>query len=320
MIFSPAVYEHAAKLINKSPWEVSRDEDLIFAAHKRAYEVYHHSPIVVGIDIYNLEAEAYGAHIVNPGEHGIPAITENICSGVAEIQRLNHFNPTIDGRIPAIIEAGVRLTDAFPEADVRIPVSGPFSIATNLIGLNTFLSEILTDPETTRSALLHLVEVQIKFYEEIDRKKLGVTIFESAAAPPLLSPDLFREIELPSLQFLFRECEKMVGHSLPCIIGGDTAPIIEDILKTGTRYVICPSETDQTVFMEKLKAYPDVMVRINMNPEIIVSGNMSEIYSEVDRVMKLAQRREKACIGTGVLPYETDPEVVLKIKEYILSE
>lgn len=320
MHFSPSIYEHAAKLIGKSPWEVSRDEDLIFTAHKRAYEIYHHSPIVVGIDIYNLEAEAYGAYVVNPGEQGIPAITENICSGVGDIQQLNHFNPTIDGRIPAIIEAGAKLTDEFPDADVRIPVSGPFSIAANLIGLNTLLSEILTDPETTKSALLHLVEGQIKFYKEIARNKLGVTIFESAAAPPLLSPDLFREIELPVLQILFHECERIAGHPLPCILGGDTAPIIEDILQTGTRYVICPSETDQTVFMEKLIAYPDVMVRVNMNPEIIVSGNMSEIYTEVDRVMKLAQQREKVCIGTGVLPYETDPDVVLKIKEYILSE
>ncbi len=32
MQVSPSVYEHAAKMIGRNPWEVSRDEDLIFEA------------------------------------------------------------------------------------------------------------------------------------------------------------------------------------------------------------------------------------------------------------------------------------------------
>ena len=49
MNFSPVVYEHAAKLINKTPWEVSRNGELLFQAHYEAYQTYHHVPIVVGI-------------------------------------------------------------------------------------------------------------------------------------------------------------------------------------------------------------------------------------------------------------------------------
>jgi len=41
---------------------------------------------------------------------------------------------------------------------------------------------------------------------------------------------------------------------------------------------------------------------------------------EVDRVLELANNREKVCIGTGCLPFETEPEAVLKTKEYILSK
>ena len=36
--------------------------------------------------------------------------------------------------------------------------------------------------------------------------------------------------------------------------------------------------------------------------------------------MELANNRERLCIGTGCLPFETDPEAVLKIREYILSK
>ena len=69
--------------------------------------------------------------------------------------------------------------------------------------------------------------------------------------------------------------------------------------------------------MEQMKKYPDVMVRINMNPNILSEGDLDTVFKEVDRVVELAKSREKVCIGTGVLPYETKPEVVLKVKEYI---
>ena len=61
MKFIPAVYEHAAKVIGKTPWEVSRNKALIIEAHRAAFAMYSHTPVVVGIDIYNLEPEAYGA-------------------------------------------------------------------------------------------------------------------------------------------------------------------------------------------------------------------------------------------------------------------
>lgn len=34
MDFTPAVYEHAAALLGCSPWEVSRDEDLLVRAQE----------------------------------------------------------------------------------------------------------------------------------------------------------------------------------------------------------------------------------------------------------------------------------------------
>ena len=37
--------------------------------------------------------------------------------------------------------------------------------------------------------------------------------------------------------------------ALPCIIGGDTAPIVEDLLTTGTDFLICPAETDREAFL-----------------------------------------------------------------------
>ena len=58
--FTPVVYEHAARFVGRTPWDVSRDAELMFAGHRNAYLEYRQQVIAVGIDIYNLEAEAYG--------------------------------------------------------------------------------------------------------------------------------------------------------------------------------------------------------------------------------------------------------------------
>ena len=320
MQFSPSVYEHAARVIGKSPWEVSRSADLLAEGNIQAFHLYHHAPVVVGIDIYNLEAEAYGATVARPAGNGIPAIHRHSYSTTKELMSLKPFDPKTDGRIPMVIEAARRVARECPEADVRVPLAGPFSIATNLMGFENLLCEIATCPNSVFDTLGHLVKGQIRFAKEIVRQGLDIAFFESAAVPPLMSPQNFRDIELTALKAIIEGAAAVVGHPVPCVMGGDTTPILDAILETPTGYVCCPAGTDQKMFMEKMKAHPDVMVRINMDPRPMTAKNFNAVKKEVDRVLELANNRDKVCIGTGCLPFETDPEMVLRTKEYILTK
>ena len=179
--------------------------------------------------------------------------------------------------------------------------------------------EIATRPDLVKEALHHLVTGQIRFCEEIVANGLDVAFFESAAAPPLLSPADFDHIELGALTEIITQAAGVVGHPVPCVIGGDTLPILDAMLKTQTGYVICPFETDQPNFMKAMKTFPDVTVRINMDLRLLACDDFEVITREVDRVLELAGDREKVCLGTGALPYETNPETVLRIRDYILE-
>jgi hypothetical protein len=48
------IFEHAAALIGRTPWEVSRDAELLFQAHAAAYRLYRHQPLIAAIDHDNL--------------------------------------------------------------------------------------------------------------------------------------------------------------------------------------------------------------------------------------------------------------------------
>ncbi len=316
MQFSPSVYEHAARLIGRTPWDVSRDPELLFLGHAEAWRRYAHRPIVVGIDIYNLEPEACGATVDRPEGNDIPAIGAHPCRDLAALASLPPFDPAA-GRPARVIEAGRRLKAAFPDADVRIPVSGPFSIAANLAGFETLLEGCLVDPGGARAALSRVAENQIPFVRAIAGAGLDVAFFESAATPPLLSPRQFREIEMPAVRPLLDRFASIVGHPVAFVMGGNTVPILDAMLELGCGYVVCPVESDQTAFMARMAGHPEVMVRVNMDHRIVAGPSWEAIRGEADRTIALAKTREKACIGTGALPYETPPENVLRLKDYV---
>lgn len=320
MELSPSVYEHAAAVIGRTPWEVSRDEHLLFEAHAAAYRLYRQRPIMPGIDIYNLEAEAYGASVEPPTGIGIPAVKKPLFDSIDGLFHLRPLNPETDGRLPMALRVARRLQETFPEALVRAPVSGPFSIACNLVGFENMLLDVARRPDEVAQALLQLAPGQVALAQAIRRRGLDAAFFESAACPPMLSPTNFRRVELPALKAILQGMAEVLGHPISCIIGGDTTPILEAILETGASYVVAPYETDQAAFMRKIWDKTDVHVRINTDAQVIAHGSWPQIQAEADRILRLAQGRPNVSMGTGALPYETPPENVLRLRDYLAQQ
>lgn len=318
--FTPVIYEHAARFVGRSPWDVSRDPELLFHGHRLAYLEYHHQVIAVGIDIYNLEAEAYGAKVENMGGDAIPAIHQPLLASLDDGLQLPPFDPQRDGRIAMVLDVGRRLKREFPDADVRLPVAGPFSIAFNLRGINDLCLDAALRPEDTGRMLMRLAENQAVLCRAVAAAGLDVAFFESAAAPPLLSPRQFHEVEMPALRRILELAADCIGHPVPCIMGGNTFPVIDDILSTGTNYLACNVETDQAAFVERVaRTHPHVKIRVNLDPGVVACHEPERIYRGIDRVLEIVGGRPQCVMGTGALPLETPPENMRLIREYVLQ-
>jgi uroporphyrinogen decarboxylase len=258
--------------------------------------------------------------VEEPTGNAIPAVRNHPISDIDDILQLRPLDATKDGRIPMQIEVGQRLRQTFPEAIIRIPISGPFSIASNLMGFDRLILSVADCPEKVAAALLHLVEGQLSFARGVKEAGVDITFFESAACPPMLSPKLFRTVELPALKKLLGGMSEIIGRPIPCVIGGNTAPIVEAMLETGTNYLVCPFETTQEPFLKKVENRLDVQIRINADLRIVAAGTKEQIRTEADRVLALCRKRPNSCLGTGALPYETIPENVLYMMEYVRSQ
>jgi uroporphyrinogen decarboxylase len=316
--FTPVVYEHAARFARCTPWEASRDPELMFAGHRDAYREYRHQVIAVGIDIYNLEAEAYGARIEPMQGDAIPAIRAPPLKSLEEGLALEPFDLQREGRIAMVLAVGRRLKREFPEADVRIPVAGPFSIAFNLRGINDLCLDSVLFPDETARFLMRLAENQAVLCRAIAGAGLDVAFFESAAAPPILSPRQFHELELPALRRVLAVAADCLGHPVPCIMGGNTYPILGDILSTGTEYLCCNVETDQASFIESVcRTHPHVKIRVNLDPGVVACHDPGRIFRAIDHVLTIVGGRPNCLMGTGAMPLETPPENIRLIRQYL---
>lgn len=148
---------------------------------------------------------------------------------------------------------------------------------------------------------------------------LEVAFAESAAGPPLLSPAPFRRAELPVLKMLPERMGGIVGHPIACLMGGDTVRILDELLETGSPCLVCPRETDQAAFVERLRDRPDIRVRVNLHSAIVARGAWDELRAEADRVLAFARGRPNTVLGAGVLPQETRPDTVLRLREYVAT-
>jgi uroporphyrinogen-III decarboxylase len=231
---------------------------------------------------------------------------------------LKPFDPQHDGRIAMSIAVAQRLKREFPQADVRIPVAGPFSIAFNLLGITSLCEDSALRPEDTAKLLMHLAENQAVLCRAVAAAGLDVAFFESAAAPPILSPRQFRELELPALKRILHLAAECVGHAVPCIMGGNTFPILDELLSTGTNFLVCNVETNQAAFVERVwRTHPQVKIRVNLDPGIVACNEPERIYRAIDRLLEIVGDRTNCVMGSGALPLETPPENIRLIREYL---
>ncbi|MEW6623600.1 MAG: uroporphyrinogen decarboxylase family protein [Bacillota bacterium] len=317
--FVPTLYEHCAALINKTPSQVARSKDLIVAAQLKGYEVYEHDLISVGIDIYNIEVEALGGSIVYPENTDIPGLTNHILEDTEVLTSLKVPDPESDGRMPLILDAAENIKkEVGSEVLVNGTIVGPFTLAALLRGFEKLIMDMMLNPCYARELLGFAVKVCLKYGEAMVKRGLGLSINESWIAPPLLSPRLFREQVFPWEQYLINELKAKGLANVGLISGGNTTPIVDDMLKTGTSLIMADYNCDLAYFKTKADQ-AGVVLRGCIDSKLLERGSKEMIYDAVNRVLDVGVSNGKFVIGCGVVSYTTPKEQVLLFKQAVMD-
>jgi uroporphyrinogen decarboxylase len=314
--FCPAVYEHKAALIGTSPSRLARDPDLLERALLREAELYRPDLIVVGCDVYNVEAEAAGCEVRFTASNDVPSIVTRVLRPGDDTAKLPLPDPEKDGRMPVFLEAGRRAGESLGgEIVVRGALSAPFSIAAELVGAEALLLALLDDPDWVGRLLERTAAMAMAYGRAFRERGLGVILFDSHAAPPLVPPRLYEKIVLPPTASVITYFRRELGIPLvPYIMGGDTAPLLDLILATGTNNILCDFRADLSAFVARL-AGRSVLLRANIDPRFLLSAAPDEIRARTGEVLAVGRRHPGFLLGTGILPYDLRPEKVLAVRD-----
>ena len=205
----------------------------IARAHLEALEKYQYDCIILDTDTTML-AEAMGARSECSGDE-TGKIVEPAIKSLDEVDRLRVVNPEKDGRIPALLEAVELLAGQIGE-EVAIRGNadqGAFDLACLLRGVDTFLMDLMDDPDNP--ALKQLQEVCYQSHLAVHRAliKAGAhfTSFgDSLAGPDLVSPKIYERFAFPYEDRLIKTLAAEGVHTVVHICG-DTTKILNCMAK-----------------------------------------------------------------------------------------
>lgn len=318
--FCPAVYEHKAALIGETPSRMSRDTALFERAITREIEVYQPDMVVVGCDVYNVEAEAAGCKVRFYDSNDVPSICARIIAPGGDISGLIAPDPLKDGRMPVNLEVGKRIQKRFGhERIIRGALSAPFSLASELAGSEPLLLALMDRPEWVSKLLFFCAGITKAYGKAFVERGLGVILFDSHASPPLVSPEIYKKIILPPTAAVISYFRSDLGVSLvPYIMGGDTSILLDLLLETGTNNILCDFKSNLHDFVRRLRGKP-VLLRANLDPYFLLTAPLDKIKTKLGEVLAEGRRHPLFMLGTGILPYDMPPEKVVAVRE-ILEE
>ena len=319
--FVPAVYEHKARLIGRSPSQLCRDGGLLEAALAQELKTYDPDMLVVGVDVYNVEAEALGSRVRYFDEsNDVPSVVEPAIKEHGDLRKLGVPDPESDGRLPLFLRVAHRLVRKVGGTMIaRGAVTGPFSLACALAGTENLLAATIEDKGFARRLLEFASRVTVECGRAFLARGAEVVIFDSKASPEAASPRIFHDFVLPAYRNIVMPALLESGaRFLPLIIGGDTTPILEDLLATGATQLLCDAGSDIERFMQRC-GEAGKSVRISVDARLVHRGKPKEIRGEATRLLQATKGQPGLLFGCGVVAYDTPVENVLALRDALES-
>ncbi len=283
-------------------------------AQLAAWERLGHDIIFPDSDNYYL-AEGLGCKTEIP-EDDLPHLPRPPVERFEQVFDIPVPEPERDGRMPVTLEAIERIhAQVGDEVAIRVPGTGPFSLAAHMVGIETLLLElalIQRGDETHREALECLLdlttEALIRF--GLAEIRIGAHIVQcgdSVASGSLISPEMYRTWVLPRHQKVFQTW-KAAGALTTLHVCGDNARLLEWQAQSGADIVAIDQIVDLGLAK---KAVGDRVCLIgNVDPIwTILYGTPATVEVQARQCLEAAAAGGRYILGTGCeVPFEAPVE------------
>lgn len=281
-------------------------------AHIAAYEQIGYDVVFPDCDNFYL-AEGFGCRTVIPDDD-IASLEQPAVGRFEDVFDIGVPDPYQAGRMPVILEAIERLRGSLgPEVVIRAPGTGPFALASYLVGIDDFLRTLARvhhgHEEELLPAVEHMLEVTTKGLISfgLAEIKAGADIVQcgdSLASCSVISPGMFERWVLPLHQRVFTAW-KEAGALTALHICGDNTRALELQAATGADIVAIDHLVD---LGHAKRAIGDEVTLIgNLDPvETMLHGKREFVFERAGMCISAAGTGGRYILGTGCeVPIDT---------------
>ena len=312
---APEIFGLTARLNGYKISQYVKNGRVIAESQLKARESIGYDILFAFADL-SVEAEALGC-LLHYEEDAYPSIRQHIIRDLGDLKDLRLPDPLRDGRMPVVIEACARLRESVKnECIIAACVMGPVSIASQIMGIEKFLYQLVDNPDEMTRVLDFTEKVAARYGAALIQAGAHCpVVFDPVASPVVIPPSLFLKHEAPRLKRLYDFFRKEGSPVSWISIAGTTQKIMPYFKETGINlatvdYVISISDAFELA--------PGIAVNGNIKPYAFVSSCCDEIKKEVKKCLREAEGRENYIVGSGCeVPLETKIENIRAVVEAV---
>lgn len=248
---APFMFDLAANFYGVSVGEFASDGRVMADAQLALHEELDQDVIFVGVDNYYI-ADGFGCTIDVPDDE-IPHLGEPAVEHIADVYSLSVPNPHTDGRMPVMLEATRRVREVLGDSIcIRTPGTGPFALASYLVGTQNFLVEVGlaevgmpdADPDAIHHALDLAADALIAFGKACwDAGSDLLHCGDSLASCDMISPKQYVKWAFPYQKKVISAWKDYGARTLLHICG-DATKVLEWYADTGADVVEIDHKVD----------------------------------------------------------------------------
>ncbi len=289
---APYMYDVAVAVSGVQLLDFYTRADAMVRAQLALYEQLGQDVIAVGCDNFYI-AEGFGCESTRDPDE-LPALTRPAVASLADVFAIEPLDPYTDGRMPMMLEAIADVRRAVGDnVAIRSPGTGPFALASYLIGTQQWLCEIgmceAGMEEANERAIHHALDVAAETLIRFGKAcwDAGADIIhcgDSLASCDMISPHTYQRFAFPWQQRVFRAWkEHGITGSLLHICGNSTS-VLEHYANTGAAIV----EIDNTVDL--------AAARQKIGGHVTLMGNVHTVRDLLQGTPKSVRQAAEACI------------------------
>ncbi len=306
---APYMGNHGARIAGVPIGQYCRSGRVMAEAQYQAWQVYGQDAVVAQSDNYYI-AEGFGVEVEHY-EDSTPTFKTPAVQEWSDLDRLVVPDPHQDGRMPVYLEAIHRLAEMTRgEVAVRAPGTGPFSLASHLMGTEQFLIELgmaAREPggmreQSLKRLMLLTTDALIAFATAcLEAGAHLVQAGDSLASIDMISPATYRQWAWPAERRFFAAINPLAersGAATILHICGNMTPVLELMAETGAHIL----ELDHKVSLKEAKRRVGHRVCLmgNLDPvELLWRGTPAAVAIAAQQAMADAGVQGGFVLGSG---------------------